>query len=78
MIMIQTQNRQREKNSHGGKRPGAGRKLKYGQETAVMRLPLNLVIELRQLSKKDLLAVTEQLHGYNARRLEKVLTKYSE
>ncbi|MEY8442637.1 hypothetical protein AALA17_08445 [Lactobacillaceae bacterium 24-114] len=55
-------------NEHGGKRLGAGRKLKYGQQTMVVRLPVNLVEELEKLSVEDLNKVIWQLHEFNSRR----------
>ena len=34
---------------HGGYRPGAGRKSKYGAKTVVMRIPENRVQEVQNL-----------------------------
>jgi hypothetical protein len=34
---------------HGGRRPGAGRKPKYGTKTVVMRIPENRVQEVQNL-----------------------------
>jgi hypothetical protein len=38
-----------EKKQHGGYRPGAGRKSKYGVKTVVMRIPENRVHEVQNL-----------------------------
>ena len=51
--------------SHGWKRAGAGRKLKYGQSTKVIRLPEELVTELRKLNKQDVERLIEKLREYN-------------
>ena len=56
---------EQQKFSHGGKRAGAGRKLKYGQSTKVIRLPEELVIELRKLNKQDVERLIEKLREYN-------------
>lgn len=56
---------EQQKFSHGGKRAGTGRKLKYGQSTKVIRLPEELVIELRKLNKQDVERLIEKLREYN-------------
>lgn len=33
--------------THGGKRKGSGRKLKYGEPTVAMRIPLSLVESIK-------------------------------
>jgi len=38
----------REKKQHGGYRPGAGRKTKYGVKTVVMRIPENRLQEVAE------------------------------
>jgi hypothetical protein len=38
---------------HGGYRPGAGRKSKYGAKTVVMRIPENRVQEVEKLIEGD-------------------------
>lgn len=39
-------NSKKKKSNRGGKRAGAGRKLKYGEKTKVMRIPLDMVAEV--------------------------------
>ena len=56
---------EQQKFSHGGKRAGAGIKLKYGQSTKVIRLPEELVTELRKLNKQDVERLIEKLREYN-------------
>jgi hypothetical protein len=40
---------ERTEKKHGGYRPGAGRKTKYGTKTVVMRIPENRVQEVQNL-----------------------------
>jgi hypothetical protein len=44
---------------HGGYRPGAGRKSKYGVKTVVMRIPENRVQEVQNMIGGGLESVTE-------------------
>ena len=37
---------------HGGKRKGAGNKLKYGEPTKTMRIPLSLVPAIANILKR--------------------------
>jgi len=37
---------------HGGKRKGSGRKLKYGEPTVRMYIPLSLVKKVKEMLKK--------------------------
>ena len=42
--------------THGGKRKGAGNKLKYGEPTKTMRIPLSLVpaiAKLLEIAERD-------------------------
>jgi hypothetical protein len=49
-----------EKKQHGGYRPGAGRKSKYGVKTIVMRVPEDRVQEVQNLIRGGVLeSVTE-------------------
>ncbi len=61
---------QEEKNKHGGKREGAGRKKKYGEKTGIMRLPIGLIHELKQLEPFDLnvlaIELRERRYQYKA------------
>ncbi len=48
---------------HGGSRPGAGRKPKYGTKTVVMRIPENRVQEMQNLlAGTGVESVTESKH----------------
>ena len=48
---------------HGGYRPGAGRKSKYGAKTVVMRVPSNRMQEVQNLlGGGGLESVTESKH----------------
>jgi hypothetical protein len=48
---------------HGGHRPGAGRKSKYGAKTVVMRIPENRVHEVQNLiGRGGFESVTESKH----------------
>lgn len=58
------------KKRHGGRRLGAGRKLKFGQRTSVIRLPIDLIKELKKLSAEDLDKITVQLHEFNNRKFD--------
>jgi hypothetical protein len=46
-----------EKKQHGGYRPGAGRKSKYGAKTVVMRVPKDRVQEVQNLIGGDSLVL---------------------
>ncbi|MCD7085203.1 hypothetical protein [Limosilactobacillus fastidiosus] len=48
--------------NHGGRRNGAGRKSKYGQQTKVIRLPIDLARELEFLTPENINNLTEQLY----------------
>ena len=43
-------------NTHGGKRAGAGAKLKYGEKTKTVtfRLPVSKISEIREMIKNEL------------------------
>ncbi len=43
-------------NTHGGKRAGAGAKLKYGEKTKTVtfRLPVSKIAEIREMIKNEL------------------------
>lgn len=43
-------------NTHGGKRKGAGAKLKYGEKTKTVtfRLPVSKIAEIREMIKNEL------------------------
>ena len=56
------------KNEHGGRRLGAGRKLKFGQQTTVVRLPVDFVEEVKKLDAEDLKKMTMQLRVFNSRK----------
>lgn len=51
-------------NSYGGKRSGAGRKQKYNQATKTIRLPIDLVFELKQLNVIQIHKLTQQLADF--------------
>ncbi len=51
-------------NNWGGRRAGAGRKLKYGKPTQRISLPIDLVHELQQLNLRQLNSITRQLRQF--------------
>lgn len=50
-----------KKYNHGGERPGAGRKRKYGEKTGIIRLPVSLIYELKRLEPSELDWLTTML-----------------
>jgi chromosome segregation ATPase len=64
---------QAEKKQHGGYRPGAGRKSKYGVKTIVMRIPEDRVQEVQNLiGGGGLESVTESEHEIVTESVESV------
>jgi len=39
-------------NKHGGKRPNAGRKYKYGEPTEMVRVPVSLIPKIQKMINK--------------------------
>jgi hypothetical protein len=57
---VESKSKQQAEKKHGGRRPGAGRKPKYGTRTVVMRVPLNRVQEVQNLlARAQVESVTE-------------------
>jgi hypothetical protein len=70
---------QAEKKQHGGYRPGAGRKSKYGVKTIVMRVPEDRVQEVQNLiGGGDLESVTESKHEIVTESVESVTESKAE
>jgi hypothetical protein len=64
---------QAEKKQHGGYRPGAGRKSKYGVRTVVMRIPEDRMQEVQNLIREGTLeSVTESKHEIVTESVESV------
>jgi hypothetical protein len=69
---------QAEKKQHGGYRPGAGRKPKYGTKTVVMRVPEDRVQEVQNLLGGRVEFVTESTNPDSEKlsRIREVLVRW--